>query len=255
MSETTNYKGSMSINYNEQLSAHFKRGEFFDPSKYTDVKNSATGRKYTEAEAEAALGGKVIVDETLLKLLESLRAALRKAYPGATINITPHGGYRPTELNKAVGGANGSQHRYGRAVDFRVKYGGKKVPAAELAVFTERHMADNGFKGGVGMYDADDDYIHVDVRGKNVAWYDSYSSAGCPGQGGRPCVYKKGTKGAGVVLIQQELNKRGYNCGTPDGKYGSKTAAAVAKLQSDNGIRNDGIYGSATNKIMGVLPW
>lgn len=245
----------MAINFNEQLSAHFKRREFFDPSNYTDVKNRATGRKYTEAEAEAALDGKVIVDENLLKCLEGLRAALRKVYPGATINITPHGGYRPTELNKAVGGATGSQHRYGRAADFRVKYGDKNVPAAELAVFTERFMADNGFKGGVGMYDADDDYIHVDVRGKNVAWYDSYSSAGCPGQGGRPCVYRKGTKGAGVVLIQQKLNELGYDCGKPDGKYGKDTAKAVMKFQDDNGIKDDGIYGSATNKIMGVLPW
>ena len=245
----------MTINYNEQLSAHFKRGEFFHPSKYTDVKNRATGRKYTEAEAEAALGGKVIVDATLLELLESLRSALRKVYPSATINITPHGGYRPTELNKAVGGANGSQHRYGRAVDFRVKYGNKTVPAAELAVFTERHMADAGFKGGVGMYHAGDDYIHVDVRGKNVAWYDSYSSAGCPGQGGRPCVYRKGTKGAGVVLIQQKLQSLGYDCGKADGKYGSKTVTAVKKFQHDHNIEDDGIYGSATNKIMGVLPW
>lgn len=245
----------MAINYNEYISPHFKLGEFFSPDKYTDVKNRATGRKYTEAEAEAALNGKVIVDSTLLKLLEGLREALRAIYPGTTITITRHGGYRPTELNKAVGGATGSQHRYGKAVDFRAEYGGKKVPAAELAVFTERYMADNGYKGGVGMYDADDDYIHVDVRGKNVAWYDSYSSAGCPGQGGRPCVYKKGTKGAGVVLIQKKLNELGYNCGTPDGKYGKKTADAVKAFQHANNLKADGIYGSGTNKILGVLPW
>lgn len=243
------------MDFDLKLSAHFTLREFFDPANYTDVRNKNTGKKYTEAEAEATLNNIVPIDDKLLKLLESLREALRRIYPGATINITPHGGYRPTELNKAVGGANGSQHRYGRAADFRVKYGGKTVPAAELAVFTERYMADNGFKGGVGMYDADDDYIHVDVRGKNVAWYDSYSSAGCPGQGGRPCVYRKGTKGAGVVLIQKKLNELGYNCGKPDGKYGNDTAKAVMKFQEDNGIKADGIYGIDSNKIMGVLPW
>lgn len=245
----------MAINYNEQLSPHFTVSEFFHPSKYTNVTNRATGRKYTLEQAEAALNGKVIVDKNLVKLLEGLREALRATHPTAVITITQHGGYRPTELNRAVGGATGSQHRYGRAADFRVSYNGKTMPAAELAVFTERFMADTGFKGGVGMYDADDDYIHVDVRGKNVAWYDSYSSAGCPGQGGRPCVYRTGTKGAGVVLIQKKLNELGYNCGKPDGKYGKCTAKAVEEFQHDNRIKADGIYGSATNKLMGVLPW
>lgn len=245
----------MAINYNEQLSPHFTVSEFFHPSKYTNVTNRATGRKYTLEQAEAALNGKVIVDKNLVKLLEGLREALRATHPTAVITITQHGGYRPTELNRAVGGATGSQHRYGRAADFRVSYNGKTMPAAELAVFTERFMADTGFKGGVGMYDADDDYIHVDVRGKNVAWYDSYSSAGCPGQGGRPCVYRTGTQGAGVVLIQKKLNELGYNCGKPDGKYGKDTAKAVKEFQHDNRIKEDGIYGSATNKLMGVLPW
>lgn len=245
----------MAINYNEQLSPHFTVSEFFHPSKYTNVTNKATGQKYTQKQAEAALNGKVIVDKNLVKLLEGLREAIRTTHPTAVITITQHGGYRPTELNRAVGGATGSQHRYGRAADFRVSYNGKTMPAAELAVFTERFMADTGFKGGVGMYDADDDYIHVDVRGKNVAWYDSYSSAGCPGQGGRPCVYRTGTKGAGVVLIQKKLNELGYNCGKPDGKYGKDTAKAVKEFQHDNRIKEDGIYGSATNKLMGVLPW
>lgn len=245
----------MAINYDENLSPHFKRREFFSPDKYTDVTNRSKGRKYTEAEAEATLGGKVLVDNSLLELLESLREALRGIYPNATLTITRHGGYRPTELNKAVGGAAGSQHRYGRAVDFRVQYNGKKVPAADLAVFTEHHMAEHGFKGGVGMYHATDDYIHVDVRGKNVAWYDSYSSAGCPGQGGRPCVYKKGTKGAGVVLIQQKLRALGYDVGTVDGKYGTKTASAVKDFQQKSGLKADGIYGKATNQALGVLPW
>lgn len=245
----------MAINYNEQLSPHFTVSEFFHPSKYTNVTNRATGRKYTLEQAEAALNGKVIVDKNLVKLLEGLREALRATHPTDVITITQHGGYRPTELNRAVGGATGSQHRYGRAADFRVAYDGKTMPAAELAVFTEHYMDEHGFKGGVGMYHANDDYIHVDVRGKNVAWYDSYSSAGCPGQGGRPCVYRTGTKGAGVVLIQKKLNELGYNCGKPDGKYGKDTAKAVKEFQHDNRIKEDGIYGSATNKLMGVLPW
>lgn len=246
----------MAINYNEQLSPHFTVSEFFHPSKYTNVTNKATGRKYTQKQAEAALNGKVIVDKNLVKLLEGLREAIRVTHPTAVITITQHGGYRPTELNRAVGGATGSQHRYGRAADFRVAYDGKTMPAAELAIFTEHYMDERGFKGGVGMYHATDDYIHVDVRGKNVAWYDSYSSAGCPGQGGRPCVYKRGTKGAGVVLIQKKLRELGYDPGTPDGKFGSKTANALKEFQKASGLQADGIYGKLTNKALeGLLPW
>ena len=246
----------MAINYNEPLSPHFTVSEFFHPSKYTNVTNKATGRKYTQKQAEATLNGKVIVDKSLVKLLEGLREAIRVTHPTAVITITQHGGYRPTELNRAVGGATGSQHRYGRAADFRVAYDGKTMPAAELAIFTEHYMDEHGFKGGVGMYHATDNYIHVDVRGKNVAWYDSYSSAGCPGQGGRPCVYKRGTKGAGVVLIQKKLRELGYDPGTPDGKFGSKTANALKEFQKASGLQADGIYGKLTNKALGeLLPW
>ena len=107
-----------------------------------------------------------------------------------------------------------------------------------------------GYKGGVGMYDADDDYIHVDARGKNVAWYDSYSSAGCPGQGGRPVVYKKGQKGAGVVLIQRYLGV------SANGKYSADTERAVKVFQRKNGLDDDGIFGKKTNEAMGgLLPW
>lgn len=245
----------VSFNYEENLSTNFKRKEFFNPANYTNVTNKRTKRPYTYNEAEQALNGRILVDEKLLDLLEEMRADLRKTYPGATIVITPHGGYRPTELNSAVGGAAGSQHRYGRAADFRVVYGEKKVNAADLAVYAEKFMANHGFKGGVGMYHATDDYIHVDVRGTNVHWYASYKSAGCPGQGGVPCTFKHGHRSAGIVLIQRKLKDLGYDPGTIDGVYGIKTLNAVRKYQESVGLKSDGIYGKATNAKLGALPW
>ena len=242
--------------YNKKLSAHFKLKEFFYPYNYTNVKNKKTGKNYTVAEIEEIANGYFPISSKLLNLLEEFRSHVRKTYPAAVIIITPHGGYRPTVLNTAVGGASGSQHRYGRAVDFKVQISaGKFMDAPTLAVEMEKFMSDHGYKGGVGMYDAGDTYIHVDVRGTNVAWYDSYSSAGCPGQGGRPCVYKAGTKGAGVVLIQRKLNKLGYKCGNADGKYGDKTVAAVQKYQAAKLLPIDGKYGKATNAKLGALPW
>lgn len=57
---------------------------------------------------------------------------------------------------------------------------------------------------------------------------------------------RKGSKGEAVSRLQEMLNELGFNCGTPDGAYGTKTAAAVKKFQEQYGLYADGIYGKAT---------
>lgn len=226
---------------NTRLSEHFRLGEFYDPENYSDVIDVAKAPKVKATD----------IDKRIINVLEGLRERYRKMWPGAVIIIRPHGGYRPDPLNGLVGGASGSQHRVGNAADFYVQLPDRtRADAATLAVYAEKFMADMGYKGGVGMYDADDDYIHVDARGKNVAWYDSYSSAGCPGQGGRPVIYKKGQKGAGVVLIQRYLGI------SADGKFGADTERAVKDFQRKHGLKADGVFGRDTNDAMGgLLPW
>lgn len=54
----------------------------------------------------------------LVRLTESILDPLREAY-GRPIIVTS--GYRCPELNKAVGGATGSQHMLGQAADIRSK--------------------------------------------------------------------------------------------------------------------------------------
>lgn len=54
------------------------------------------------------------------------------------------------------------------------------------------------------------------------------------------------TRHSQVMLLQTELNGLGYDCGTPDGKYGSKTAAGVRRLQQANGLAIDGLFGTAS---------
>lgn len=227
---------------NSKLSEHFTLGEFYDPQNYADVIDPARAPRVKATD----------IDKRIINLLEGLREKYREKWPGAVIIIRPHGGYRPDPLNAKVGGASGSQHRTGNAADFYVQLPDKtRVDAPTLAVWTETFMDELGYRGGVGMYKATHDYIHVDARGKNVAWYDSYKSAGCPGQGGRPCVYKSGTKGAGVVLIQRALGLK-----NPDGKYGANTERAVKVFQRKHGLDDDGVFGRATNKAMGsILPW
>lgn len=223
------------------LSPHFKLSEFYDPNNYADV---LKGRPAPTVSASD-------IDHRIVDLLEDLRARFAEKFGATALILTPHGGYRPDPLNALVGGAAGSQHRKGNAADFRVKLAsGKYLDAATIAVWTEKWMDELRVRGGVGMYHAGDNYIHVDARGSNVAWYDSYSSAGCPGQGGRPCTYRQGQKGAGVALIQRFLGL------TVDGKYGPATARAVRAYQQAHACSPDGIFGPKTNAAMGgVLPW
>ena len=56
--------------------------------------------------------------------------------------------------------------------------------------------------------------------------------------------------------IQKKLNFLGFNVGTIDGKYGKKTACAVAAFQAANGLFVDGKAGKDTaKKIDGVEPY
>lgn len=57
-----------------------------------------------------------------------------------------------------------------------------------------------------------------------------------------------GDTGSNVSLLQDALNKLGYNSGNVDGIFGDKTYAALTRFQSDKGIGVDGIVGPETRK-------
>ena len=63
-------------------------------------------------------------------------------------------------------------------------------------------------------------------------------------------VLKNGSKGDIVKLIQQILNKLGYNCGKADGKFGDKTEEAVKAFQKAKGLKQDGKVGPKTWKAL-----
>ena len=44
-----------------------------------------------------------------------------------------------------------------------------------------------------------------------------------------------------IKAVQQALNDKGYDCGTPDGIAGSGTASATAHFKADHGLSGDGI--------------
>ena len=58
-------------------------------------------------------------------------------------------------------------------------------------------------------------------------------------------IYKRGSRGEGVRLLQKALSTAGYAV-IPDGIYGIITEEAVKAYQKDNGLRPDGIAGPAT---------
>lgn len=57
-----------------------------------------------------------------------------------------------------------------------------------------------------------------------------------------------GDTGSNVSLLQDALNKLGYNSGNVDGIFGDKTYAALTRFQSDKGIGVDGIVGPETRE-------
>ena len=57
---------------------------------------------------------------------------------------------------------------------------------------------------------------------------------------------KKGSKGEAVRKLQEALIQLGYDVGTADGSYGTKTVSAVKAFQKDHGLTVDGIAGMNT---------
>ena len=63
---------------------------------------------------------------------------------------------------------------------------------------------------------------------------------------------RTGNRGDAVKELQTKLNALGYNCGSVDGIFGSKTYAAVVAFQKAMGIGVDGIVGPETWGKLGV---
>lgn len=65
-------------------------------------------------------------------------------------------------------------------------------------------------------------------------------------------VLKVGSSGSQVKTLQTKLNNWGYDAGTADGIFGSKTQAAVKRFQQKNGLTVDGIVGAKTAAALGM---
>jgi len=66
-----------------------------------------------------------------------------------------------------------------------------------------------------------------------------------------PPTIKKGSKGAAVSMLQQLLTDYGYNPGSVDGDFGTKTDKAVKEFQGDFSLVVDGIVGPKSWAALG----
>ena len=114
-----------------QLSPHFRLGEFA-------CKDGSD---------------KVLVDDALVELLETIRAA-------AGGSVTINSAYRTPAHNAAQGGVSNSQHVYGRAADIVVA-GASPLLVGQIA----EHYLDR--RGGIGVYKS---FTHVDTRSVRSRW-------------------------------------------------------------------------------------
>ena len=164
--------------------------------------------------------------------------------------------FRTEASNIAAGGATNSQHRYGTAADFWVIKNGKRLDMEEVAAWVEENL---DYVHGIGIYKGT--HMHIDVRtGAMQYWWIVTTASNTPGFGGKPCVFKSGSRSPAVRKIQKWLNDNGYrnDAGkslTTDGVYGANTAQAVKKAQRALGASVDGAYGPGTNGKTKIFPW
>ena len=70
--------------------------------------------------------------------------------------------------------------------------------------------------------------------------------------GSAQALSKYGSTGSEVTQIQQRLQELGYDPGTADGIYGTRTKNAVIAFQRDYGLSDDGIAGPKTLEALGL---
>lgn len=68
--------------------------------------------------------------------------------------------------------------------------------------------------------------------------------------GSAPSTSKPGDSGTKVKKLQQALELLGYYSGTIDGSYGDKTVEAVKRFQKKRGMKQDGVAGSSTIRVL-----
>lgn len=95
----------------------------------------------------------IFVSQELVDVLQKIRDHFGKP-------LIINSGYRTEAKNRAVGGAQYSQHKYGTAADIRIS----GVSQKRIAGYAEELLPNSG---GIGIYSS---FVHIDVRETKSRW-------------------------------------------------------------------------------------
>lgn len=96
-------------------------------------------------------------DPFMLAMVDEIRH--RCGFP-----IRINSGYRNEEYNNKIGGAEKSQHRYGKAADISAWHN------SDERFKVLRQVAEEIHPGGLGLY-YKDRFVHIDTRRIKTRWY------------------------------------------------------------------------------------
>lgn len=169
-----------------------------------------------------------------VKYDKQIATALEAARLFFNVPITVSSAYRTPDYNKKVGGAPGSYHQKGRAVDHYCK-----LSFSLLAKFYEVY----GLKG-IGCY-YDDHFVHIDSRPTKFYW----NNQSVTKVSTHLVTVRSGSESRHVSDLQWLLkHKHGFKDLKIDEEFGAKTKAAVISFQKKHGLTPDGIVGKKTWK-------
>ena len=83
--------------------------------------------------------------------------------------------------------------------------------------------------------------------------FDAYTQTLQEDETAEVAVLRQGAKGNEVKEVQRRLKAWGYYNGSVDGVFGTSTKLAVVAFQKKNGLKADGVVGSATYKALGMM--
>lgn len=190
--------------------------------------------KYTEVQCKCGKCQLQTIDFDIIKYAQLIRDYFNKP-------VVINSGFRCYPHNKVVGGAMHSQHRYGKALDIKVK----DTPPARVAKFAELI----GIKG-IGLYSWG---CHIDTRKNKSYWKDKAQTKVNTFGGSVPFnntakLLKYGDNKESVKALQWSLNVFYNNMLVVDGIFGKKTLQAVKEFQRFWNIKVDGVAGKETLK-------
>ena len=182
----------------------------------------------------------ILIDSQLVRMLQDVRSHF-----GSAVSITS--AYRTESYNKRINGATAPYHTKGMAADFTVT----GISNREVASYLEK----SGAKG-IGFYNYTGGFIHVDTRTQKYFWQQDgrnekyYSVSGF----GSYSVYvvkdqlvstvRYNDRNEYVKLLQTELGIKA------DGIFGPATEDAVRMFQKTHGLSVDGVAGYNTWSVL-----